>query len=86
MTGVCLNQTGPLVAEAIARPNETGNAQGNIIWHNEVIADTLTTVELHGAVILAKGQSIAVDITTGAAAIATCTIFGFYAIPDEQRD
>ena len=85
VTGVCINQTAPRVAEALARSNETSNDQGNVIWHHEMIADTLTTVELHGAVILAKGQSIAVDITTGAAAIATCTIFGFYTIPDEAR-
>jgi len=85
VTGVCLNQTAPRVAEALSRSNETANVQGNVIWHHEIIADTLTTLELHGAVLLAKGQSIAVDVTTGAAALATCSIYGFYAIPDESR-
>lgn len=83
--GVCLNQTAPKVASAKARSNETGNAQGNVIWNHEVIADTPKIVELHGAVLLGKGQSIAIDITTGAAAIASCSIFGFYAKPDEER-
>ena len=85
VTGVCLNQTAPRVAPAIARSNETGNTQGNIIWNHEVIADTPKLIELHGAVLLAKGQSMAVDITTGAAAIASCNIFGYFAIPDEER-
>lgn len=85
VVGVCLNQTAPRVAEALARSNETANTQGNIIWQHEVLADTPKLVDLHGAVLLAKGQSIAVDLTTGAAALATCTIFGFYAIPDEAR-
>ena len=85
VTGVCLNQTAPRVAPALARSNDTVNVQGNIIWQHEVIADTPNLVELHGAVLLAKGQSIAVDVTTGSTAIASCTIFGFFAIPDEQR-
>jgi len=86
VVGVCLNQSAPREDLAIARSNETGNAQGNIIWNHEVIADTPKLIELHGAVILAKGQSIAVDVTTGAAAIASCSIFGFFAKPDEERD
>lgn len=85
VTGVCLNQTAPRVAQAIARSNETGNAQGNIIWQHEVLADTPMKLELHGAVLLAKGQSIAMDVTTGAAAIASCSIYGFFAKPDEER-
>lgn len=85
VTGVCINQTAPKVAQAIARSNETGNAQGNIIWNHEIILDTLTTIEWHGAILLAKGQSIAVDVTSGATAIASCSILGFFAIPDEER-
>ncbi len=85
VTGVCWNQTAPRVAPAIARSNETGNAQGNIVWQHEVIADTPLLREFHGAILLSKGQSIAVDVTTGAAAIASCTITGFFAIPDEER-
>ena len=85
VTGVCWNQTAPKKAPAIARSNETANAQGNVIWNHEVIADTSKVVELHGAVVLSKGQSIGIDVTTGAAAIASCTILGFFAIPDEER-
>lgn len=84
VVGVCLNQTAPRVAAAIAFADEQNNAQGNIIWNHEIILDERETVELHGAVLLSKGQSIAVDVTT-AQTIACCTIFGFYAIPDEER-
>jgi hypothetical protein len=85
VTGVCWNQTAPRVAAAIARSNETANAQGNIIWDFECIADTIYTVELYGAVLLAKGQSIAVDLTTAATSLAGCQILGFFAQPDEER-
>ena len=81
--GVCLNQTAPRVAPAIAFADEQNNAQGNIIWQHELAADDGETVELHGAVLLAKGQSIAVDLTL--AGLASCTIFGFFATPDEER-
>ena len=83
VVGVCLNQTAPRVAPAIAFADEQNNAQGNIIWQHELAADAGETVELHGAVLLAKGQSMAVDLT--AAGTASCTIFGFFAIPDEAR-
>ena len=85
VTGVCWNQTAPRKAPALARSNETSNAQGNIIWNHEVIADTSKVIPLHGAVLLGKGQSIGVDVTSGATAIASCTIRGFFAIPDEAR-
>lgn len=81
--GVCLNQTAPKVAPAIAFADEQNNAQGNIIWEHELAADAGETIELHGAVLLAKGQSIAVDLTL--AGLASCTIFGFFAKPDEER-
>lgn len=84
VTGVCINQTAPRVAAAIAFADEQTNAQGNIIWNHEIILDNRETVELHGAVLLSKGQSIAADVTT-AQTIASCTIFGFYAIPDDER-
>ncbi len=83
VVGVCLNQTAPRVAPAIAFADEQNNAQGNIIWQHELAADAGETIELHGAVLLAKGQSIAVDLTLSG--LASCTIFGFYAIPDEER-
>lgn len=84
VTGVCINQTAPRVAAAIAFADEQNNVQGNVIWNHEIILDNRETVELHGAVLLSKGQSIAIDVTT-AQTIACCTIFGFYAIPDEAR-
>ena len=84
VVGVCLNQTAPRVAPAIAFADEQNNVQGNIIWQHELAADDGETVELHGAVLLAKGQSIAVDLTL--AGLASCTIFGFFAIPDEARN
>jgi len=83
VVGVCLNQTAPRVAPAIAFADEQNNVQGNIIWQHELAADSGETVELHGAVLLAKGQSIGVDLTL--AGLASCTIFGFFAIPDEER-
>lgn len=86
VTGICWNQTAPRVAEALARSNETSNAIGNIIWDFPVAADTLITVDLRGAVILAKGQSIGVDLTTASTSLASCHIEGFYAIPDEARN
>ena len=85
VVGVCWNQTAPRVAPALARSNETINVQGNVIWNQEVIADTPMDLQIHGAVLLSKGQSIAVDVTTGAAAIASCHILGYFAIPDEER-
>ena len=85
VTGVCWNQTAPRKALAIARSNETANAQGNVIWNHEIIADTPKLIPLNGAVLLGKGQSIAVDVTSGATTIASCTIRGFFAVPDEAR-
>jgi hypothetical protein len=83
VTGVCLNQTAPRVAPAIAFADEQNNVQGNIIWQHELAADSGETIEWHGAILLAKGQSIAVDLTL--AGLASCTILGFFAIPDEER-
>lgn len=85
VVGVCWNQTAPRVAEALARSDETSNAIGNIIWDFPVAADTLITVNTHGAAILAKGQSIAIDLTTASTSLASCRIEGFFAIPDENR-
>ena len=84
VVGVCLNQTAPKVAPAIAFADEQNNVLGNIIWEHEILLDTHTTVELHGAVLLAKGQSIAVDSVATTTA-SSCTILGFFAIPDEAR-
>tara|TARA_Y100000310_G_scaffold343762_1_gene452907 strand:- start:2742 stop:3311 length:570 start_codon:yes stop_codon:yes gene_type:complete len=83
--GVCINQTAPKIAPALAYTDETNNTQGNIIWAHEAIADQLITVKMHGAVLLAKGQSIAIDLATGATALSGATITGFFAKPDESR-
>lgn len=85
VTGICWNQTAPRVAEALARSNETANVLGNIIWDFPIAADTLVTVELRGAIILAKGQSIAIDLTTASTSLVSCHMEGFFAIPDEDR-
>lgn len=85
VTGVCWNQTAPRVAPAIARSNETANVIGNIIWDFPVAADTKIDVPMFGAILLAKGQSIAVDLTTAATSLASCHIKGYFAIPDEER-
>ena len=84
VTGICVNQTAPRVAPAIAYADEQNNVLGNILWEHEVMADSQVVVELHGAVLLAKGQSIAVD-SVATTTISSCTIFGFFAIPDEER-
>jgi len=78
VTGVCLNQSAVKVAEAIARSNETGNVQGNIIWSNRIAANVEKFIPFGGAVILRKGQSIAVDITTAPTSFANCNIYGYY--------
>ncbi len=85
IVGVCLNRTAPRVAEVTAFGDETANTQGNIIWQHEILADIPRFVDLHGAVILGKGETIAVDYTAAAGALATMTILGFFAIPDENR-
>ena len=85
VTGVCWNQTAQKVAPAIARSNETANAIGLIIWDKPIAADTNTPVDLYGAVILAKGQSFAIDLTTAATSLASCRVEGFFAKPDEER-
>lgn len=84
VVGVCLNQTAPRVAPAIARFDETSNVEGNIIWDHEILADIYTVIDLHGAALLGKGQSIAVD-QAATSTISSCSIFGFFAIPDEKR-
>ncbi len=83
--GVCWNQTAPKEAPALSRSNETGNAIGNIIWDFPIAAATLIPVDLHGAVILAKGQSFALDFVTAVTSLASCRFEGFFAIPDEER-
>lgn len=85
VVGVCWNRTAPRKATALARSNETANTQGSIIWNRNVLADTPTVINLHGAPVLGKGQSIAVDITTAPTSLASCTIRGFFAVPDEER-
>jgi len=80
VTGECLNravQKNP-TSFSIARSNETANVQGNIIWTAQLVAGTVYNKEFGGAVILAKGQSIAIDITTAPTSLAHCSISGYY--------
>ncbi len=86
VTGFCYNRTAPRVAAAVAFSNETGNsAQGTILWEHEVLADAFHHIEFQGALILPNGAAIGVDTVAGATALASLTIKGFYAIPDEER-
>ncbi len=85
VTGVCWNQTAPKKDLGIARSNETANVLGNVIWDFPIAADTLIPVDLHGAVILGKGQSFALDFVTAVTSLASCRFEGFWALPDEDR-
>lgn len=85
VVGVCWNQTAPKKAPAIAFSNETANTIGNVIWDFPIAADTLIPVDLHGAVILGKGQSFGLDFVTAVTSLASCRFEGFFAIPDEAR-
>ena len=86
VTGFCYNRSTPRVAAAVAFSNETGNGtQGTIIWEHEILADTPRHIEFLGALILPNGAAIGIDVVAGATALASVTIRGFYAIPDEER-
>ena len=86
VNGFCYNRTAPRVAAAVAFSNETANGtQGTIFWEHEILADTHHHIELQGALILPNGAAIGVDVVAGATALASLTIKGFYAIPDEER-
>ena len=86
VTGFCYNRTAPRVADAVAFSNETGNSsQGTILWEHEILADTPRLIDFFGALILPKGAAVGVDVVAGATALASLTIRGFYAIPDEDR-
>lgn len=78
VVGVCLNDAASKVAEAIAKANETNNVQGRIIRAERLTADTPGGRDYGGSIILRKGQSIAVDITTSPTAVANCNIEGYY--------
>jgi len=80
VTGECLNRAAlkDPTSFAIARSNETANAQGNIIWSNAILANSPYVRPFGGALILAKGQSVAVDITTAVGTLAHCSISGYY--------
>lgn len=85
VVGVCWNQTAPRVAPAIAKANETNNVLGNIIYNFPIVADTQVAIPMFGAILLAKGQSIGVDLGTSPTSLASCHIKGYFAIPDEER-
>ncbi len=86
IVGVCWNDSAPRVANVTAFGDETANVQGRIIWQHEILADIPRIVDLHGAVILSKGETIAVDYTAAAGALATMTILGYFEVPAESRN
>tara|TARA_Y100000310_G_C20639570_1_gene793119 strand:+ start:545 stop:1075 length:531 start_codon:yes stop_codon:yes gene_type:complete len=77
VTGVCLNQASPEVAEATGIADETGNTQGNVVARGRIAAAGNSLI-IKVPVILAQDQMVGVDyVTVGAAA--SVTIFGFFA-------
>jgi len=78
IVGTNLNAASTKVADASAATNETGNAQGNIIWEQEIFAlNGPTVVDFDGAIVLGQNQSIAVDYVS-ATAVVGVTIIGYY--------
>lgn len=77
ITGTNLNTGSSNVAEAGAARDETGNAQGNIVWTGELqAASEPHVVDL--PVVLSKNKSIGVDIV-GDFGACDITIVGHYA-------
>ena len=89
ITGTPWNRKLGNVAEANAFATETNNTQGTlnqIFFNEEIIADIGLVINLHGAVILGKGQSAAFDLATGSTALCSAAFEGFYAINDTLRN
>ncbi len=86
VTGVCWNRAAPKVAPALAKGDDTANdSQENIIFDEEIFADTPRVWDLHGALILPKNGAIGIDLTLGATALSSASIQGFFAINDALR-
>lgn len=78
ITGTNLKASSSNVAEASAARDETGNTQGNIIWSGEIQATGAPYfIDLSGALILGKNNSIGVDYVADVAAC-DVTISGHY--------
>lgn len=76
VTGVNLNRTSGLTAEATAIADETTNTQANVIWRGRIAANT--TFRLEGFICtLGLNDSIAVDFVTDGGAC-NVTITGHY--------
>ncbi len=86
VVGKCWNRAAPKVAPAAAVGDDTANtSQETIFFNEELILDERLELDLHGAVLLGKDAAIGVDIATGATALSTCQIQGFFAINDALR-
>ena len=86
VTGAVWNRKNQNVASALSFANDgTDHTQETIIWNEEIIADVAEDLDLHGAVLLGKGQMIAADLATGSTALCSGQVLGFYAINDQLR-
>ncbi|MFA5163819.1 MAG: hypothetical protein WC441_04880 [Patescibacteria group bacterium] len=81
ITGVNLNRTSTLTADALAYRDETGNTQANLVVNlqtNETTTDEFgIDYDFQDSVILGYNQAIAVDLTEESAAF-NVTIIGYY--------
>lgn len=75
--GVCLNRAATKVASATATADEANNVQGNIIWSNQIAADTVHIERYAGSLILGKNDIVAVDITDDVGNT-NCVITGYF--------
>jgi hypothetical protein len=80
IVGVCLNQAKAKLAAtfAEAKGDETTNGtQGSIIWAGAVAADTNKNIHYGGAIILAPGDAIGIDVVEEPAET-NATISGYF--------
>lgn len=85
VVGRCWNRAAPKVAPAAAVSDDTANtAQETIFFNEEVLADTLKVLDLHGALILGKNAAIGWDLAAGST-LSAGQISGFFAINDALR-
>ncbi len=84
VTGVNMNFTSGVVAEADARADETTNsAQGTVVAREELVAAQQKTIELEGALILGTNDAIGVDYPTDAAICHVC-IYGYFELKEDD--
>ncbi len=77
VTGVCLNQADPQIAEATAKATETGNTQGDVVARGRISAAG-NSLKIKVPVILRQDQMIGVDFVS-VGGTCSVTIFGFFA-------